>query len=286
MLNLFHNEDGTGQVTEQNPLQTKHTNSGEAQTISAYIVNDGKRYGVDNDSNPPALIYSNISVRIEGVSYTLEESLTASTSDVTVKFTGVDGWNIGTIVKLGTERLRIEELLSSQTVRVTRNYTADGGSSSISNHNIGETGISETTTISLATPSPTDYSQPSTFLNGGESLTTGFDPTSLVATINNLETTNIIRSTDASKYAIGSLIKIDNEIMKVTNVSGNELTVLRGYNGSQRASHQANATIYLVGIVDVGIAHKVFIKNDPPAGLVTSKRRDIKITIVADEEEL
>ena len=120
MLNLFHNEDGTGQVTEQNPLQTKHTNSGEAQTISAYIVNDGKRYGVDNDSNPPALIYSNISVRIEGVSYTLEESLTASTSDVTVKFTGVDGWNIGTIVKLGTERLR------QATTPVSADYAAPG----------------------------------------------------------------------------------------------------------------------------------------------------------------
>jgi hypothetical protein len=42
------------------------------------------------------------------------------------------------------------------------------------------------------------------------------------------------------------LIKIDSEWMLVTNVSGNNLTVIRGYGGTTAASHAGNTPIFLV----------------------------------------
>jgi hypothetical protein len=74
--------------------------------------------------------------------------------------------------------------------------------------------------------------------------------------------------------------------MKVVAVSGNDVQVVRGYN-STRASHVQNSVIYMVGIVDKApITHKFYIKNSPPAGLPTQKKKDIRIVLVADEEPL
>ena len=44
-LYLCLNEDGTGIVSAQNPIQTKHTSNGEPMTVPVYIFNDGKRKG-------------------------------------------------------------------------------------------------------------------------------------------------------------------------------------------------------------------------------------------------
>lgn len=283
-LYLCLNEDGTGVVSPQNPIQTKHTNSGEPVTIPIYIFNDGKRTGVDNDSNPPELLYSNVQIKVEGVSYLLELEASPSTSDVTLNFDGVQGWNIGTIIKAGMERMRVEEILTPTSIRVQRNYTADGKSSTISGHGIGTRFVAETTTISLALPDINNYDNAGTFMSGGESLTGGIDPTTLAAGINALESTNVIRSSNASRYAIGSIIKIDKEEMKITGISGNDITVMRGYNGTARAAHTQNATIYCVGIVDINVTHKFFMKNDPPSGLPTQKKSDVKLVLMADEE--
>ena len=282
-LYLCLNEDGSGVVSESNPIQTKHTSNGEPVVVPVYIVNDGKRSNVPNDTNPPELIYTNVQVKIEGVGYTLESQLTASTSDVTVQLTGTDGWNIGTIIKSGLERMRIEEILSSTSVRVQRNYSADGRSSTIQNHTIGANFISETLDVSLALPSPTSQNEEGVFNSGGTALTTGLDPTSLSGSIGSAESANIITSTNASLYSEGNLIQIDNEIMKIISISGNNITVQRGYR-SNRSAHSNGATIYCVGIRDIGVTHKFFIKNDPPSGLPTQKKRDIKIVLVSDEE--
>ena len=83
-----------------------------------------------------------------------------------------------------------------------------------------------------------------------------------------------------------SIIKIDNEEMKITNIQGNEITVVRGYNNTNRTVHVQNAIIYCVGIADIGVAHKFFVKNDPPAGLPTQKKADNKLVLVANEEPL
>lgn len=283
-LYLCLNEDGTGVVSAQNPIQTKHTNSGEPVTIPIYLFNDGKRSGVENDSNPPELLYANTQIKVEGVSYLLETEVSPSTSDVTLNFDGVAGWNIGTIIKAGMERMRVEEVLTPTSIRVQRNYTADGKPSSITGHTIGTRFISESTSISLALPDVSNYDNPGTFLSGGESLTAGLDPTTLSLGVNAQETSNTIRSSNAARYAVGSIIKIDKEEMKVLQVSGNDMTVLRGYNGTARAAHTQNATIYLVGIVDKNVTHKFFMKNDPPAGLPTQKKSDVKLVIMSDEE--
>lgn len=42
-----------------------------------------------------------------------------------------------------------------------------------------------------------------------------------------------------------AIIKIDDEVMQVTNVESNTLTVIRGANGTTAAAHLQNATIYL-----------------------------------------
>ena len=138
--------------------------------------------------------------------------------------------------------------------------------------------------VSLALPDPDNYNNPGSFLNGGESLTVGLDPTKLTLALGNQDSATTVRSSDATKYSVGCLIRIDNEIMKVTEISGNNMTVIRGYNDTQRVSHNGNAIIYCVGIVDINVAHKIFIKNSPPAGLPTQKKADVRISVMADEE--
>lgn len=287
MLYLCLNEDGTGIIDDNNyTINTKHTNSGEAQTISLYVVNDGVRYGTNEEPGSVPLVYTGTQIRIEGVTYKLQSPLSASISDVNVTLSGTAGYNIGTVLKAGTERMRVEEVVSNYVVRVTRNYTADGGSSTISGHSNGTSFVADTSTVSLALPIPTDYSSAGSFLPSGTSLTSGFDPTTLVNTVDNSETTTVIRSSNANKYTKNSIIKIDNEEMKVVNIQSNEITVIRGYNGTQRATHTQSSIIYCTGIADINVAHKFFVKNDPPAGLPTQKKADVKIVLMANEEPL
>jgi hypothetical protein len=290
MLFLTLNSDGTGVVSDNNPIQTKHSSDGEEVITSAYITNNGKRANVANDTNPPPLIYTNIQIKLQGVAYTLAQAVDANISSTILVFDNIAGWNIGTIIKLGSvERCRIEEIVSNTSIRVTRNYTADGKSSTIAGHSIGEIGTAETTSVCLALPDPNDttYNTVGTFLAGGTAIATGIDPTILTQAIDNLDTSNIIKSNSGLKYTVNSIIKIDNEQMKVIAVAGNDIQVIRGYNSTTRASHTANTIIYCVGVVDITpVTHKIFIKNDPPAGLPTQKKKDIKIVIVADEEPL
>jgi hypothetical protein len=288
-LFLALNSDATNIVSDLQPISTKHSSEGEEVIVPVYISNNGKRANVANDNNPPPLIYTNIQIKVQGVAYVLSQALTANISDTTVTCDNVDGWNIGTILKASLERMRVEEILTANSVRVTRNYTADGKSSSLSGHSIGTTLTAETTSVSLALPDANDttYSNAGTFLSGGVSITTGLNPTILTQAVDNLETTNIIKSNSGLRYSVGSLIKIDTEVMKVVAVSGNDIQVIRGYNGTTKVSHTQNSIIYLVGIVDKSpTTYKVFIKNDPPAGLPTQKKKDIKIVIQADEEPL
>lgn len=288
-LYLALNQDASGVVSEQNPIQTKHSSEGEPVVVPVYLFNDGKRKNVANDTNPPPLIYTNLRLQIEGVAYVLQQNLQSTISDVNVVCDSVNGWNIGTIIRSGVERMRVEQVISASTVRVQRNYTADGGTSSISSHSVGSVLTAETVSVALALPNPsnTDYSNPGTFQSGGVSITSGIDPTILTQALGSLETQNIVKSNNGTRYHVGSIIKIGNEEMKVLAISGNDVQVLRGYNGTTRTTHSLNAVIHCVGIVDISpITHKFFIRNDPPAGLPTQKKRDIRISIVADEEPL
>lgn len=283
-LYLCLNSDCTGVVTDSNPLQTKHTNQGEAQNIRCYLFNDGMRTGVENDTSGMELIYTNINILIEGYAHTLQNSLSPSTSANNLTLDNTDGWGIGTILKSGLERMRVEEIISSTAVRVTRNYTADGGTSTLATHNVGAAMTPETSTVSLAPVSVDDVNNYGTFLNGGASLTTFLAPTYLQSAITSAEAAQSVVSSDGSQYAVNDVIQIDNEQMRIDAINGNNLTVTRGYNGTSRAGHQLRSIIYLVGMTSVQKAYPFYIRNDPPSGLPTQKKYDIKIKISTDEE--
>lgn len=285
-LYLCKNSDCTGLINDDNPLQTKHTNQGEEQTIKCYLFNDGKRTGVENDTSGMALIYTNINIMIEGLGHTLMGALAPSTSATTLTLDSTAGWGIGTIIKSGLERMRVEEIISETSVRVTRNYTADGGVSNIGTHTVGTQIVPETTNISLAPASVDDVAQPGTFLNGGETMSVFLAPTYLTNALTSAESATTVQSGDGTQYIVNDIIQIDSEQMRVDVVSGNTLTVTRGFNNTQRANHQARAIINLVGVSQIGKAYPFFIKNDPPSGLPTQKKYDIKIKISTDEEPL
>lgn len=91
-LYLCLNKDGSSAVTNDNPISTKHTNAGNAQTVEVYIANDGKRKGVLNDDpEKTKLIYTNIQIRVEGVAHTLERDLPSSSSEATLYFDSIEG---------------------------------------------------------------------------------------------------------------------------------------------------------------------------------------------------
>lgn len=283
-LYLCLKSDGTSPVTNDNPISTKHTNAGTQQTVEVYIANDGKRKGVQDDPKPPKLIYTNIQIRVEGVAHTLEKALLSSVSDTDLTFDSVDGWNIGTILKAGQERMRVDAILTDKSVRVQRDYKADGKQSFITTHAVKTNFVAESTSVSLALPNATDGNSAGTFKPGGDAITEGLDPTTLQGGLTANENDNTVRSSKAELYEVGGLIKIDEEVMKITAINGNAITVIRGYDNTTRATHNTQSTIYCVGIVDVKKGHKFYIKNAPPAGLPTQKKSDIKITLMSDEE--
>ena len=287
-LALYHDAECQRPVSDADPFISKHTNAGEAVTTVLYIGNDGKRKGVSSDvAGEIALIYTNLKVQLEGLQIQLEIALSPSTGDNTLTVESTDGLNIGVIMKSALERLRVEEVISNKSVRVTRNYTADGGTSTIQAHTIGTLMTCETSMVSLALPSPNDtsYATAGTYANAGEPLTNGVDPSLLQNQIDAQASTTLIRTNNGAKYSANSLIKIDNEVMKVTNVNGNELTVIRGYNGTVRAAHLAQAIIYCNGLVDIlPTSHPIFVRVQPPAQLPTQVSKSIKLVIVSDEE--
>ena len=287
-LGLYHDAECQRPVSDADPFVSKHTNAGEAVTTKIYIANDGKRKGVNTDvPGEINLIYTNLKVQVEGRQIQLEAALSPSTGDNTLTVESTEGLNIGVIMKGGLERMRVEEVVSAKSVRVTRNYTADGGTSTIQSHTIGALFTCETTMVSLALPSPSDtsYQTAGTFMNGGEALVNGVDPSLLQNQIDAQASTTLIRTNNGAKYSANGLIKINNEVMKIVSINGNELTVVRGYNGTNRASHLAQSVIYNCGMVDISpVSHPIFVRVQPTSGLPTQKSRSIYVVVQSDEE--
>lgn len=286
-LYLCLNENGDSPVTDDNPISTKHTNAGNAQTVEVYIANDGKRKGVqdDNPKNEKKLIYTNIEIRVEGVSHTLGERLINSNSNATLVFDKIDGWNIGTIIHANGERMKISSIATNNSVNVIRNYKEDGIESVMTEHAIGTPFIAETTSVSLALPTP-EGGKPTSFKAAGTAIKEGLDPSYLSTALDDSDQSKTVKSTNVTLYEEGSVIKIDNEKMKITKTSSTELTVVRGYEGTKIERHNARSIIYCVGIVDIKKGHKFYIQNQPPQGLPTQKKSDIKIVLLSDEEPL
>jgi hypothetical protein len=176
MLRLSLNSDATGIISDANPLQTKHSSEGEAVVIPAYVSNDGKRSAVQNDSNPPPLIYTNLRIQVQGVAYVLQQALRSDISDITLTLDNTAGWNIGTIIYASTERMYIAEIISTTQVRVQRNYTQDGRSSTLTSHSIGTILTAETTSVSIALPDPNDVTQNTAGTFTTATINSGIDP--------------------------------------------------------------------------------------------------------------
>ena len=51
---------------------------------------------------------------------------------------------------------------------------------------------------------------------------------------------------DATNFAIGQTIMLDNEQLLITNIGGNTLSVTRGLNGTTAASHANNIDVYIL----------------------------------------
>ncbi len=99
-------------------------------------------------------------------------------------------------------------------------------------------------------------------LGGSPAINAGGPLTSLTQSITPTATTIpvALAAAIASTFT-GSLIQIDSEQMLVTDVSGNNLIVARGYNGTMAAAHNSGATVNLptdqigqsrVGAADIG----------------------------------
>ena len=311
-LYLSHTADGKNLVTALNPIQTRHSSNGEADIIPLYLFNDGKRTNADDTTVQP-LRYTNIRVKIEGVGYKLTKTMDPTYTDTTLTVEIPTGetlkWNVGTILYINTstgtyngERMYVEKILGTNSVQVTRDYRTNipaGVTSTLKQHQYTANlvAVPETTSVALRLPYVDNYTtEPAEgdFQTGGLALTAGLDPTRLTADINDPAATTI-SSSNGLLYKTGSLIKIDDEIMKVESSTATAIQVTRGY-GSLATTHRAITTggiqtyIYLVGLVDVlsvdSMTHKFFLKNDPPENLPTQKKQDIRIVIEADEEPL
>lgn len=294
-LYFCKNANGTSIVDDINKIETKHVSTGnDPKTIPLYIFSDGKRKGVANDvAGAQKLVYTNNQILIEGVTHILQNTLPPSKSSTTVELDSTEGYGIGTVLKSKTERMRVEQVVSKTRLLVQRDYT-EGGVSVIAGHDVGDRLVAETTSVSLALPLPTDYSKPDTFLEGGASLTVGLNPTELKESIDDRESTNIIKCGDGTKYHVNCLIKIDNEIMKVVAVNGNDLTVYRAWDGTAIARHTSGAIIYVFGIAcylaagetDTTKTFKIFLKVQPSQNLPTQRKSDTKLSLLSDENPL
>jgi hypothetical protein len=78
-------------------------------------------------------------------------------------------------------------------------------------------------------------------VTGRQQLSTG---QTLQATVTAAKNITTIAVTTGSSYAIGERILIDAEYMDVVDIAGNNLTVIRGADGSTLAAHNSATTIY------------------------------------------
>jgi hypothetical protein len=60
-----------------------------------------------------------------------------------------------------------------------------------------------------------------------------------------LTTATSFTATSGTPLSAGQIIKVDSELMLVTNVSTNTITVTRGWNGSTAATHLTLSTVYI-----------------------------------------
>jgi hypothetical protein len=89
----------------------------------------------------------------------------------------------------------------------------------------------------------------STHSGGAVVIRNGYGASTLNGAINASQTT--ITVSDGASFVSGKHIRIDSEVMLVTGISGDTLTVTRGVNFSAAASHSDGATVGTAGFLEI-----------------------------------
>jgi len=63
--------------------------------------------------------------------------------------------------------------------------------------------------------------------------------------ITNSTTTTTIAVTTGAKFQVGDVVQLDDELVWVSSISTNTLTVVRGFGGTTQATHESTATAYI-----------------------------------------
>lgn len=71
------------------------------------------------------------------------------------------------------------------------------------------------------------------------------------ANLDALKSSVAVSVSDGTQFHLGEIILIDSERMKISEISGNTLTVRRGYDGSVLASHTTGASVYAYRLLTV-----------------------------------
>ncbi len=67
----------------------------------------------------------------------------------------------------------------------------------------------------------------------------------LASAMNALNSDQVVDVSDGSLFFVGEQILIDSERMRIREITGNNLTVIRAYDGSTLAAHSLGATVYV-----------------------------------------
>jgi len=82
-------------------------------------------------------------------------------------------------------------------------------------------------------------------------------PTQLSIPISDTNSTDTIDVLSGANIAANTVIQIDGEEMQVTSVSGDQLTVNRGFHGSGIAPHSAGATVFILNNAELDILDSI-----------------------------
>jgi len=84
---------------------------------------------------------------------------------------------------------------------------------------------------------------------------------------------------EGSQFSDNQMIKIDSEIMLITDINTNTLTVTRGYRDTTAASHDNASSIFTVNIVSDGIIISYYAEPDKLAAIDGTTALDVDNTL-------
>ena len=108
-----------------------------------------------------------------------------------------------------------------------------------------------------------------------DELVPASDKVNMGSNINNSATTLVVDN--GAYFKVGDLIRVDDELMAVSAVSSNNLTISRGYGDSSAAAHNDNADVFILGTIPVEGA-------DPVSGINNQRTSLYNMTQIYQDE--